>query len=890
MKKKDVIITLDSEGRVYLPDNFAGFNGENLMKNIIFKFKDDFVNGTARVDVEQNGNKYSISEISKENDTYKMPIKSSLLKTKQFILQLVITEGTNEYDIPIFKSNTTYLFVGDSINATGEIPEEYQLWIDIANTKLNSIDEALKGVKTATKYAEEQGDYAKEQGDYAKEQGLEAGKQGNYAKSTADKLLRDKAEGLFKGEKGDVGPIGPKGEQGIPGIQGPQGETYQVNDEDLQNIANQITEDANSAFNQNVLAKTKEFNANADQKTNEFNENADELQQEIEYLKENQIAGSAVGSYIHVKDSSLSKLKKLNIDGVGEQETTKGKQLFDFRDVSSKSDTITNDDEGWVTFVGNNVNGSSSLWGNFWTNNLQLKENTKYLIITEVKNVSGNGYIAPHSFFGNSGQFLREDPTSSTDERFQFSNLSAGQVIIQRATTRDNFSDITRGLRTYCLAMAGQSGSITFRLSVLEDVTITPENFVYEEYTGGQPSPSSSYPKPISVIEGNLNVTSCNKNLIKLKTGVTKTSNGITAVVQEDGGLKVTGTSTNTTEVIIPLETPVTIKNNTFTFSTKCVGSVSSNSIRLLKSTNGSLNEVSFGKNYVTLKSNNTVKIVSSITDEEIYSYYLFYCNKDITVDAILYPQLEEGSTATPYDQHLESQITANLPEGEFAGKIDDTDKDTFKVKYNQEDGKYHLILNKKIGRVVLNGSETFQVSNTIDNDKKRIWYSEIKDLIKKPADNDIVGKILCSHYVPKTANKTYLLEQGISVDTEGYIFIYDNSNNTTDLTAFKNWLSTHNITIYYALATPYEVDLGIINMPLSYRTVTNIFTDSELNPNIEIEYYKDLETIINNLASEVYVLKEILINEEIEKINVENIAVIPEDPSEETIEKTPEY
>ena len=54
----------------------------------------------------------------------------------------------------------------------------------------------------------------------------------------------------------------------------PKGQTYQVNEEDLDNIANEITSNANSSFNQNVKNKTDSFNENSSLKTNEFNNNA----------------------------------------------------------------------------------------------------------------------------------------------------------------------------------------------------------------------------------------------------------------------------------------------------------------------------------------------------------------------------------------------------------------------------------------------------------------------------------------------------------------------------------------------------------------------------------------------------------------------------------------
>ena len=54
-------------------------------------------------------------------------------------MQVRITVGTGS-DIPVWKSNIFYLKVDEAINATTTIPEEYAEWIDIANEKLNEID------------------------------------------------------------------------------------------------------------------------------------------------------------------------------------------------------------------------------------------------------------------------------------------------------------------------------------------------------------------------------------------------------------------------------------------------------------------------------------------------------------------------------------------------------------------------------------------------------------------------------------------------------------------------------------------------------------------------------------------------------------------------------
>lgn len=81
---------------------------------------------------------------------------------------------------------------------------------------------------------------------------------------------------------GTPGRQGPKGEQGIQGIQGPKGEPGPkpirgidyFTQQDISNMVTTVTGNSNSAFNENVSAKTKEFNANVSAKTSAFDNNA----------------------------------------------------------------------------------------------------------------------------------------------------------------------------------------------------------------------------------------------------------------------------------------------------------------------------------------------------------------------------------------------------------------------------------------------------------------------------------------------------------------------------------------------------------------------------------------------------------------------------------------
>lgn len=149
----DLIINIEKKTRkVELSQVYLGNDHENLQENLVFTF-DEFVNGQARLEYEIEGNKNYII-LTKENETYTIPVKNVITiyqeETEGKIqFQLVITEGTNEEEIPVFKSNIFYLRCRPSINAVTEAPEGYELWIEQANAKLNLIDEKLEDMSEA---------------------------------------------------------------------------------------------------------------------------------------------------------------------------------------------------------------------------------------------------------------------------------------------------------------------------------------------------------------------------------------------------------------------------------------------------------------------------------------------------------------------------------------------------------------------------------------------------------------------------------------------------------------------------------------------------------------------------------------------------------------------
>lgn len=153
---KDIIIKIERKtSQVFLNKKVLGINGENLQGNIVFEFLDQFVDGIAWLELETKETKGYLL-LTKENNTYKLPILSSLLAKKGYLtMQLRITESENVEGIPVFKSNEFYLEVKGAINSTETIEEQYPSWVDMVNEKINVIKTDGKG----NKYLSDDGTY-----------------------------------------------------------------------------------------------------------------------------------------------------------------------------------------------------------------------------------------------------------------------------------------------------------------------------------------------------------------------------------------------------------------------------------------------------------------------------------------------------------------------------------------------------------------------------------------------------------------------------------------------------------------------------------------------------------------------------------------------------------
>ena len=359
--------------------------------------------------------------------------------------------------------------------------------------------------------------------------------------------------------------------------------------------------------------------------------------------------------------------------------------------------------------------------------------------------------------------------------------------------------------------------------SKVEKLMISTSGGEYEPYTGGQPSPSPVYPQPISTIENSLKITSCNKNLFDKDNVV------IDKLVNRD-----TGEIYTTTAGTYASSDFIKVEENTQYTTTNC-----------LMYYNALYDKY---KNYIGHLPSNNATFTTPINVK--------YMRVSVQIANLNNVQFEKGTQTTPFEQHLETQITANLPEGEFIGKIDNTYKDTLKVEYNEEDGQYHLNLYKNIGKVVLDGSESWMMKNNTDTNIH--FSSNVLDNLTNGLSQGI------SNYF---SNVVLIWDndiQGIELVKNNYhlrIRLLNTLLNEKTINGFIQFLSTNKPIVYYPLATPYVVDLGVVDMPITYNEQTNLFTDSNLMPNINAKYYRNFITTIQNLQVNEKALKQELVD-----------------------------
>lgn len=342
-----------------------------------------------------------------------------------------------------------------------------------------------------------------------------------------------------------------------------------------------------------------------------LNSEVEDLQEENEYL--NNLVEQAFdkkeveGEELTIDDTINAKME-VGLEGNTTQETTTGKQLFDYEDLKDKIQTLTT--------TGNGKNFTISGSGSY-----------QYLIsLTGQKKITGNWNTA--NLNGHLKVVYEDDTT--TNILSSYSSASASGTINLTTDSSKNIKAIL--------------------IQIYTNSTITIENFMistsggeYEPYTNGA-SPNPSYPSNANKVTGDNTIVVSNKNLF-------------------------IGNDIHSGFVVATIGNPVTYRTSSLTETyQKCCYVKAGQQYTLSRNVNtpASTNlrtSVVCDDNDIILERIDFNSTSNSIIFTPTKTGWL-YLTSDINATNI---QIEDG-TATPYEEHQEQTFQINLGNIEVCG------------------------------------------------------------------------------------------------------------------------------------------------------------------------------------------------------------------------------
>lgn len=150
-------IYLDTKTRnIKLKDcDFLGVAGEHEIEQIVFKLS-AFITGEAILEIQKYNKEYKLEKyfinLERQEESYIFNVKNSLLDVaKPIKMQLHITTANKE----VFKSKIFEMKIYEAIDATETVPEQYEEWIDVANSAIAKINELEQTISKSEEQRQE---------------------------------------------------------------------------------------------------------------------------------------------------------------------------------------------------------------------------------------------------------------------------------------------------------------------------------------------------------------------------------------------------------------------------------------------------------------------------------------------------------------------------------------------------------------------------------------------------------------------------------------------------------------------------------------------------------------------------------------------------------------
>ena len=536
---------------------------------------------------------------------------------------------------------------------------------------------------------------------------------------------------------------------------------------------------------------------------------------------------STAGTSLEIENAI--KIKAVELHGDTQQQTYTGKNLISSdRTLGAPSDTAWGNATKRTFDTGTYVVGLSR--NNYYSpNNVTVSKNAGAFTVTSTQNYYGLNL--PIDVDSNNTYCLSYNVTNSS---YSYSGVGFyaqdGTFLSDKILSNGGNFQPPAGTKTAVILLGLIEANETCVYSDIQ-LEIGSTATAYEPYTGGVPSPNPDYPQTVNVVTGTQTITVTGKNLFDR------------ANAEENKLLAwVTGTTSNEAGSLVSDYIPVTpAEKLKFTYNAQVlfygaskdyIGALQTDGTTVLPSGGG-------GGNFNRI----TVPSLSDIAYMRLGFRAPYSSSVNLLTANI---QVEKGEVATTYEPYQGQSYTVDLGSTELC-KIG-----TYQDYIYKSGNDWYV--HKEVGKVVLDGSETWGV---FPSQNRICFYTNIANGIGNVGYSNNYGfridissggyPALGSIFYNGNGNKNMLFRQN------------DDSTITT-VDVYKTWLSTHNTTVYYPLATATDTKItdstltGQLDALLTaqiYPKYTAISSNGNLPAILGITAYNsNLNGIIEVLAS----------------------------------------
>lgn len=548
----------------------------------------------------------------------------------------------------------------------------------------------------------------------------------------------------------------------------------------------------NDDITQNAGELKEAIVATADAKKEEINQKGLEVLQSIpEDMGKIQdttlIKSTESGTDMVLTDSSDMNIQELHLFGKSEQKTTKGIQLLDLSSMKSGTGdglTYTNRGDGSVQVSGTATSQVGNIWfkGKYETNSEKL---TTLLTLEAGKKY----YIKDCILF---------EGVTNINTQTEVIEVSAEEYPEGRRIT---------GIRNPRQVVGKTYNEVIYPL-IAESSTAVD----WEEYTGGQPSPSPDYPQGMNCVK-NPTMSISGKNKAK-EYEVNKTAKPYTTILSIDADLE--ANKEYSLSFIAPKGLWFYFNENLFAYDSKqATGKYQTVKLKIV----------------ATLSKNNATQF-----DKSLQKWIILKTDAKNTVVADFEKvQLEEGNVGTIYEDYKEIQSAQQTCELNGIGDV----KDELIIR---SDGTGQLVQKIK-------SYDCSQISRNLQQPPDKEYY--YLPAIDKGTTN--ASRVLSTHFTSKTFDEKW--GNVFKVNGSFYFGKKEAPDNISDKNAMKQWLIGNKVKILFQLEEPIVTELSAeeVQKILALHTNkpnTTIWNDQEAE--MQVTYVADTKSYIDKKFKEL--------------------------------------